>query len=98
MQFLTDYEKGEILDYKQIYFLGLNAKKIKGSPLQAHNFGYDDERGDYKVVLKDHIGYRFEVLEFLGKGSFGQALKCLDHKTNEIVAVKLIRNKKRFQH
>lgn len=33
MQYLTDYEKGEILDYKQIYFLGLNAKKIKGSPL-----------------------------------------------------------------
>lgn len=96
MQYLTDYEKGEILDYKQVFFLGMSAKKIKGSPLNQHNFGYDDERGDYNVVLKDHISYRFEVLEFLGKGSFGQALKCLDHKTNEIVAVKLIRNKKRF--
>ena len=95
---LTDYEQGEILDYKQIYFLGLNAKKIKGSPQNPYNYGYDDERGDYNVVMKDHIGYRFEVLEFLGKGSFGQALKCLDHKTNEVVAVKLIRNKKRFQH
>jgi hypothetical protein len=21
--------------------------------------------------MKDHIGYRYEVLEFLGKGSFG---------------------------
>lgn len=21
--------------------------------------------------MKDHIGYRFEVLEFIGKGSFG---------------------------
>lgn len=49
-------------------------------------------------MLQDHIGYRFEVLEFLGKGSFGQALKCFDHKTNEIVALKIIRNKKRFQH
>mmetsp|Transcript_7453 Transcript_7453/g.6716 ORF Transcript_7453/g.6716 Transcript_7453/m.6716 type:complete len:271 (-) Transcript_7453:144-956(-) len=98
MSKLTDFEKGEILDYKMIYFIGSNAKKIKGSPAFPFNYGYDDDRGDYKVVIKDHIGYRFEVLEFLGKGSFGQALKCLDHKTNETVAVKLIRNKKRFQH
>lgn len=46
-------------------------------------------------VLHDHIGYRFEVLEVIGKGSFGQVLKCLDHKTNELVAIKMIRNKKR---
>lgn len=71
MNNLTDFEKGEILDYKQIYFLGLNAKKIKGSPLAPYNFGFDDDRGDYKVVIKDHIAYRFEVIEFLGKGSFG---------------------------
>ena len=31
---LTDYEKGEILDYKQVFYLGIGAKKIKGSPLQ----------------------------------------------------------------
>ncbi len=48
--------------------------------------------------MKDHLCYRFEVLEFLGKGSFGQALKCRDYKTNEVVAVKIIRNKKRFHH
>jgi dual specificity tyrosine-phosphorylation-regulated kinase 2/3/4 len=44
---LTDYEKGEILEYKEVYFLGLNAPKIKGSPLLPHNYGYDDDRGDY---------------------------------------------------
>jgi len=48
--------------------------------------------------LQDHIAYRFEVVDFLGKGSFGQALKCVDHKTKEIVALKIIRNKKKFQH
>lgn len=98
MNHLTDYEKGEILDYKQIYYLGVGAKKIKGSPHQNYNSGYDDERGDYNVIMKDHIGFRWEVIEFLGKGSFGQAIKCFDHKTKEIVAVKLIRNKKKFQH
>ncbi|RXN01399.1 hypothetical protein EOD39_6917 [Acipenser ruthenus] len=49
-------------------------------------------------VLHDHIGYRFEVLEVIGKGSFGHVVKCLDHNTNELVAVKIIRNKKRFHH
>ena len=51
--------------------MALNADKIKGSTLLGHNFGYDDERGDYQVVLKDHIAYRWEVLEKLGSGSFG---------------------------
>ena len=45
--------------------------------------------------MHDHIGYRFEVLEVIGKGSFGQVLKCLDYKTGEVVAIKVIRNKKR---
>jgi dual specificity tyrosine-phosphorylation-regulated kinase 2/3/4 len=48
--------------------------------------------------MKDHIAYRYEVLEFLGKGSFGQAVKCYDYKTNQYVAIKVIRNKKRFHH
>ena len=68
---MTDYEKGEILDYKRVFFVGPEAKKIKGSPLNQYNYGYDDERGDYKVVMKDHIAYRYEVVDFLGKGSFG---------------------------
>ena len=28
--YLWDYEKTEILEYKEIYFLGLNADKTKG--------------------------------------------------------------------
>ena len=60
--------------------------------------GYDDDRGDYQVVLKDHIAYRYEVLEPIGKGSFGQAIKCYDYKNNELIALKIIRNKKRFHH
>lgn len=124
--------------------------------------GFDDDRGDYNVVLHDHIAYRYEILVMLGKGSFGQVLflsphrvscyscavvlpvllsvvifpirtfsfrrpigfvhrflmyllllllflflllfareqvvKCYDHKTGQHLAVKIIRNKKRFHH
>ena len=81
-----------------MYFLGLDAPKIQATSLLGHNFGFDDERGDYQVVVKDHLAYRFEVLDKLGSGSFGQALKCFDHMKQAMVAIKVIRNKKRFQH
>ena len=95
---LTEFEKFELLNYEMCYFFGLQADKVHGSRQHPYNDGYDDERGDYNVRLKDHIAYRFEVLDYLGKGSFGQALKCYDHKTREIVAIKIIRNKAKFKH
>ena len=57
--------------------------------------GYDDESGSYVRVVNDHIGYRFEVVDVLGKGSFGQVIKAYDHKEQEYVGIKIIRNKKR---
>ena len=42
------------------------------------------------------MAYRYESLEVLGKGSFGQVVKCYDHKTGSHTAVKIIRNKKRY--
>ncbi|TSS60392.1 Dual specificity tyrosine-phosphorylation-regulated kinase 4 [Bagarius yarrelli] len=93
---LTEFEQEEIMDYTEIWYLGLDTKKIHGCQGSAQNSGYDDEHGSYLKVLHDHIAYRYEVLEVIGKGSFGQVLKCLDHKTNEMVAIKIIRNKKRF--
>lgn len=97
-QLLSEYEQGEILEYKQVYFLGSTAKKVKASTRAPNNHGFDDERGDYKVVVGDHLAFRYEVLGQLGKGSFGQVLRCRDHKTGQVLAVKIIRNKKRFHH
>lgn len=56
---LTEFEKSEVLDYKQVYYLGLGAEKVKGHKNHQYNFGYDDERGDYMVVLGDQIAFRF---------------------------------------
>jgi dual specificity tyrosine-phosphorylation-regulated kinase 2/3/4 len=60
------------------------------------NFGFDDKRGDYKPYVHDHLAYRFEIISILGKGSFGQVLKCFDFKDQVMRAVKIIRNKTRF--
>jgi dual specificity tyrosine-phosphorylation-regulated kinase 2/3/4 len=95
---LNIFERGEVVDYEDVYFTGTrSAKKIVGD-LEASptNFGYDDERGDYNIVNGDHLAYRYEVIDMLGKGSFGQVVRCIDHKTGILVAVKIIRNKKRF--
>ena len=95
---LNIFERGEIVDHKDIYFTGLRTAKKHIGDLSAAsvNFGYDDERGDYNIVTGDHLAYRYEVLDVLGKGSFGQVVRCIDHKTGVLVAVKIIRNKKRF--
>jgi dual specificity tyrosine-phosphorylation-regulated kinase 2/3/4 len=95
---LNIFERGEIVDYKDIYFCGTQnaAKHVGGLHSEAANFGYDDERGDYTIVLGDHLCYRYEIIDILGKGSFGQVVRCIDHKTGVLVAVKIIRNKKRF--
>lgn len=95
---LNIYEKGEVVDYKDVYFCGTNSaqKHIGDLNTDAANFGYDDERGDYSIVLGDHLSYRYEIVDILGKGSFGQVVRCVDHKTGGLVAIKIIRNKKRF--
>lgn len=68
-----------------------------GGPGAAeHNKGFDDDRGDYKAIVRDHLAYRYEILSSLGKGSFGQVLKVYDYCKLAQRAVKIIRNKTRF--
>jgi dual specificity tyrosine-phosphorylation-regulated kinase 2/3/4 len=104
---LNIFERGEVMDYDKegVYFTGTkDARKIIGSVSsqqgsdkdKSTNYGYDDERGDYNIVFGDHLAYRYEVIDVLGKGSFGQVVRCVDHRDGGIVAVKIIRNKKRF--
>lgn len=130
---LTDYEKGEVLDFDMVYYLGVNRNekvdekrdKIKQTEIKEaskdkegssnsddkgnsaqkekegvfnQNHGYDDEKGDYKIIVGDHIGYRYQIVEFLGKGSFGTAIRCIDHKEKKQVAVKIVKNKKKYYY
>lgn len=81
-----------------VYTIGAKGtKKVQGDVKNTeHNSGYDDDQGDYKVVMGDHIAFRWEVKEFLGQGSFGIALKCYDWKEQREVAIKVIKNKQKY--
>ncbi|CAL8292304.1 unnamed protein product [Boreogadus saida] len=91
---MTKHERREIKAYNNIWFLGLDANKIHGFRYaKENNHGFDNSENFYEQVTGDHIGYRYEVLGVLGQGNFGQVLKCFDHEYNELVALKLLRNK-----
>ncbi|KAM3925361.1 dual specificity tyrosine-phosphorylation-regulated kinase 2 isoform 2-T2 [Leptodactylus fuscus] len=96
MQKLTAFEHHEIFNYPEIYFVGPNAKKRQGVIGGSNNGGYDDDQGSYVQVSHDHVAYRYEVLKVIGKGSFGQVVKAYDHKLHQHVALKMVRNEKRF--
>lgn len=51
--------------------------------------------GDYQLVQHEvlySLNNQYEVLEFLGRGTFGQVVKCWKKGTNEIVAIKILKN------
>lgn len=93
---LSTFEHQEIPGFSHIYFVGQHAKKRQGVPGGPNNSGFDDDSGSYQMVAHDHVSYRYEILKVLGKGSFGQVLKAYDHKTQQHIALKIVRNEKRF--
>jgi len=51
--------------------------------------------GDYRLTLREELKSPlgvYQVLEFLGRGTFGQVVKCWKLNTNELYAVKILKN------
>ncbi|CAG9121662.1 unnamed protein product [Plutella xylostella] len=95
---LSEWERAEIRKYPEVWFLGLDSHKVQARAALPNNAGFDDDNGSYNKSMHDHVAYRYEILEVIGKGSFGQVIRALDHRTGTCVAIKIIRNKKRFHH
>lgn len=44
-------------------------------------------------MLTDYCRNRYLILDVLGQGTFGQVVKCQNLKTQEVVAVKVVKNR-----
>jgi homeodomain interacting protein kinase len=61
----------------------------------SKNTNSSNNEGDYTLVQHEvlySMTTAYEVLEFLGRGTFGQVVKCWKKGTNEIVAIKILKN------
>uniref|UniRef100_A0AAY4DNM8 non-specific serine/threonine protein kinase n=1 Tax=Denticeps clupeoides TaxID=299321 RepID=A0AAY4DNM8_9TELE len=70
------------------------AATTTNSTAASKNGGSSGE-GDYQLVQHEvlcSMTNTYEVLEFLGRGTFGQVVKCWKRGTNEIVAIKILKN------
>ena len=69
---LTPFEQREILQYKEVWYLGIAAEKIQQKCPLSH--GYDDRKGHYKMVNTNrcppegsyHKPFRVEEWALLG--------------------------------
>jgi hypothetical protein len=93
---LAVYECEEIHQFNEIYYVGKLESKLQKLDQSSMNYGWDDRKGFYHLKVQDHLKYRYEVLSIIGNGSFGVVYKCLDWKTKEECAVKILRNKEKF--
>ncbi|PBP16610.1 Protein kinase-like (PK-like) [Diplocarpon rosae] len=78
-----------------------NPRRVLTKPSKGvKNDGFDNEDSDYILYVNDILGSeetghknRYLILDVLGQGTFGQVVKCQNLKTQEVVAVKVIKNR-----
>lgn len=78
-----------------------NPRRVLTKPSKGvKNDGYDNEDSDYILYVNDILGSeetnhknRYLILDVLGQGTFGQVVKCQNLRTQEVVAVKVVKNK-----
>ena len=83
--YLTEREQGEIQQYREVYYVRREPPKSKKTSNVIPNF--------FHFCKGDHVAFRYEQEDVLGKGAFGSVLKCLDHKRGKSVAIKMLRDK-----
>ncbi|XP_031566874.1 homeodomain-interacting protein kinase 2-like [Actinia tenebrosa] len=75
--------------------MNVNEDTVESTATKNEVSSHSNSEGDYKVVLHEELCSAtscYEVLEFLGRGTFGQVLKCWKKGTNELVAIKILKD------
>ena len=86
-KWLTPTEKSELKSREIVYYFNSTFKQL---------VEYSDDNR-LKLNHDDQIDYRYQVVEEIGKGAFSNVYKCVDHKYDSLVAVKVIKNEDRYK-
>ncbi|CCH46600.1 hypothetical protein BN7_6194 [Wickerhamomyces ciferrii] len=98
---LSSYEKAELSKIGKVYYINKSktSKPLIRSKIPIltnssfnKNFGFDDLDKNLILDKNDHLQYRYQILGSLGKGSFGNVVKCFDHKSGKILSIKIMKN------
>ena len=57
----------------------------------------DDEDGHLLFQFGDILQNRYRLMQVLGEGTFGKVIKCFDMFRNRIVAIKIIKNVRKYK-
>ena len=90
---LTPFEKEEIKHYKDIYYSGKLENKLNIT-LEDYNANNNIFSKDNRYIIKkgDHLSYRFNIIEIIGKGTYGTVVKAKDNKRNIFRGIKIFNN------
>ncbi len=92
---LNQDERSEILFFREVYYVPKTFFDADYKDRVSLNANSDDDR--FASVSSEHIAYRYEILKELGSGTFGNVFLALDHKTQQMVAVKVGRSSRHYQ-
>lgn len=92
MDDLLNYEKEEISENKyECFYVGNSIyKKLDIS-------FYTDKEGMYNFCKNNHIQFKYQILNNIGKGQYGRVAKVFDHSTNKNMAIKAFRKHKNYK-
>ncbi|XP_078477010.1 dual specificity tyrosine-phosphorylation-regulated kinase 2-like [Lampetra planeri] len=84
---LNQRERKELAAMREVWYFSLDSGDRPGG---IYNSGYDNDEEQYVPVRHEHLNFRYQVLKMIGEGGQGLVVQCLDHKTNNLVAVKIL--------
>jgi serine/threonine protein kinase len=77
---------------------GREERRFSPSDSGSHQDSDDDEYGHFSTQKEGQLidNGRYEVMDELGKGTFGKVFRCRDLKHKDVVAIKVIRKISRY--
>ncbi|CAM9702920.1 unnamed protein product [Lampetra planeri] len=93
---LTERQKLELTTMDEIWYFTLDNGEEETLRGGIRNHGYDDQEHNYIPVKHEHFNYRFELGRKIGQGGQGVVVQCLDHKTQTLVALKILASPTHF--